>query len=568
MLSGLQQDDEAIQNEIFGPVITVQRFTDEAEALALGQRRRLRPRLQSVWTKDFGRAMRMSQGARLRLRLDQHAHPARRRDAARRLQEVRLRQGPVDVRLRGLHPHQARHGQHRAAEPTTTRPRTIARAQLRPDPAEERPLKTHRSSRRPASPATSSAPAAALAAAARAGSAAGRCSAPASWRRCRHGARPACAPPEPPVGAGRAQRSSCRRTCPTPRRSSTGPTGRPYLDVYDEDDKKYPTLEAFIEAVRHQGQLHRGHRRQRLVLRQGRARSCAPARTSAATSSRCTDWMAARLIRDQLVPAARADPDAERGNLLPAAQGRLLRPGPAALPHLAERLRRHRLQQGEGRPRAEVARRPVDRRPQGQGRRALASSATPLGLVMHRPGRRHRRATGQGGVRDGARRHRAEDRATATSARSRATPTWRTSPAGNAVAGIAWSGDIFVLACRDRGRQLDRSPSPSPAARSGGQHDGPDHLDAPQERRDAHGLLLRPGGRGPGRGVGQLRVSGRGRPGRDGEDRPRARREPVDLPDRRVHRGQQHPGVPGARPPDEDSACTPSSWSTKRDRRN
>ena len=33
MLSGLRQDDEAIQNEIFGPVITVQRFTDEDEAL-------------------------------------------------------------------------------------------------------------------------------------------------------------------------------------------------------------------------------------------------------------------------------------------------------------------------------------------------------------------------------------------------------------------------------------------------------------------------------------------------------------------------------------------------------
>src|SRR5580765_7249624 len=34
VLSGLNQDDEAIQNEIFGPVITVQRFTDEAQALA------------------------------------------------------------------------------------------------------------------------------------------------------------------------------------------------------------------------------------------------------------------------------------------------------------------------------------------------------------------------------------------------------------------------------------------------------------------------------------------------------------------------------------------------------
>ena len=33
VVSGLQQDDEQIQTEIFGPVMTVQKFTDEAEAL-------------------------------------------------------------------------------------------------------------------------------------------------------------------------------------------------------------------------------------------------------------------------------------------------------------------------------------------------------------------------------------------------------------------------------------------------------------------------------------------------------------------------------------------------------
>ena len=33
VVAGLRQDDEMVQNEIFGPVITVQRFTDEAEAL-------------------------------------------------------------------------------------------------------------------------------------------------------------------------------------------------------------------------------------------------------------------------------------------------------------------------------------------------------------------------------------------------------------------------------------------------------------------------------------------------------------------------------------------------------
>ena len=101
VVAGLRQDDELVQSRSSAP-------SSPCRSSATRPRPCSGPTgWSTAWPRRCGRVTTAGpcawRATRLRVRVDQHPHSARGRDAARRLQALRLRQGSLRLRVRGLH---------------------------------------------------------------------------------------------------------------------------------------------------------------------------------------------------------------------------------------------------------------------------------------------------------------------------------------------------------------------------------------------------------------------------------------------------------------------------------